>query len=106
MRDLLENRHVRDADLLKRRNKNLIIHYDTPEFPDLTNNQIDSLDIMTHVWTLGDRYWKLAAKYYGNQDLWWVIAWFNRAPTEAHFEMGELVEIPFPLERVLRYTNM
>ena len=106
MREIMRNQHVRDKDLMKRRNKKMIYHYDSPEFADLTEKQIDSLNLVEHVWTLGDRYWKLAAQYYGNTEMWWVIAWVNRSPTEAHIDMGEIIEIPFPLERVLEYSNL
>ena len=36
------------------------------------------LDYVDRVWTMGDRYHKLAEAYYGDATYWWVIAWFNK----------------------------
>jgi len=59
------------------------------------------LNPVKHVWQVGDRYSKLAHRYYGNSALWWVIAWYNQRPTEAHVKPGIVVRIPTPLDRVL-----
>lgn len=59
------------------------------------------LQPIKHVWTLGDRYSKLAHKYYGDPALWWVIAWYNQRPTEAHVKPGIMIRIPTPLDQVL-----
>ena len=55
-----------------------------------------------HIWTYGDRYYKLSAKYYGNPQYWWVIAWWNGRPTEADVNGGDVLYIPLDLERALR----
>jgi len=53
-----------------------------------------------HVWKLGDRFYKLAHKYYSNAEMWWVIAWYNQTPTESHVSPGQLIQIPLPLDKV------
>tara|TARA_R100000808_G_C2154485_1_gene165453 strand:+ start:1663 stop:2028 length:366 start_codon:yes stop_codon:yes gene_type:complete len=68
-----------------------------------TVDQMTTLDLIGHTWTTGDRLYKLADQYYDDPSLWWVIAWFNRAPTEAHLKVGDFVHIPLPLERVLSF---
>ena len=55
-----------------------------------------------HVWKAGDCYYKLANQYYGDAQYWWVIALFNQKPTEADVDLGDLIEIPLPLEAILR----
>ena len=60
-----------------------------------------SLQRIPHIWKLGDRLSKLAHQYYGDPTLWWVIAWYNQRPTEAHFKIGARIQIPMPLDRVL-----
>ena len=55
----------------------------------------------THIWSYGDRYYKLADKYYGDSKYWWVIAWYNGYPTEATIEIGNVIEIPVNLEDAL-----
>ena len=67
-----------------------------PEFSDVL-----SFDYKTHFWSLGDRYYKLAHFYYGDSRYWWVIAWFNKKPTEQHIKLGDVVKVPLPLETVL-----
>ena len=44
----------------------------------------------------------IAGQQYQDASLWWVIAMFNKKPTEAHFNLGETVYVPLPLEQVLR----
>tara|TARA_Y100000593_G_scaffold89947_2_gene175211 strand:+ start:1719 stop:2081 length:363 start_codon:yes stop_codon:yes gene_type:complete len=65
--------------------------------------QMASLNLVGYVWKTGDRFYKLADKYYDSPKYWWVIAWFNRAPTEAHLKIGDFITIPTPLEEVLRH---
>ena len=69
------------------------------EYPTVT--QISSLTRVKHIWRVGDRYYKLAIDNYGSAEYWWVIAFFNQKPTEADLKVGDVVEIPLPLERIL-----
>lgn len=54
----------------------------------------------SHIWQLGDKFYKLSLKYYGNMDDWYIIAFHNQKPTDAHVELGEEIIIPFPPELV------
>ena len=91
-REFLDNK--RDAKVLN--------HYDTPVFRYPTTDEISELQIIEITWASNSRLFKLADKYYQDPTLWWVIAMFNQKPTEAHFEPGETVYVPLPLEQVLR----
>jgi len=76
-------------------------HFETldlkyPEFEDIT-----SFGYINHLWTMGDKYYKLSQQYYGEAEYWWVIAWFNKKPTEHHVALGDIVKIPTPLNDVL-----
>ena len=53
-----------------------------------------------HVWKKGDKLYKLANQYYGDMTYWWVIALYNNKPTEAHYSVGDIVEIPVSPEEV------
>ena len=64
-----------------------------------------NFDTTTHIWKLGDRYHKLASEYYADSELWWVIASYNKKPTEFHLKAGDIVYIPMPLETVLYYMG-
>ena len=88
-------------ELFESRGVTNIDHYVTPEFERIEMSDRISLENVLHVWSTGDRYWKLASKYYGDSTLWWLIAWYNRKPTEAHVELGDSIAVPLPLNRAL-----
>jgi len=94
------------AESFKKRFKKLIRQYTTPILETPSAGDIRDLTVVNHIWSLGDRYYKLAHKHYGDSELWWVIAWYNNAPTESHLELGDVVLIPSPLERVLYHYGV
>ena len=82
-----------------------IIHYNTSKFrhPDLKD--LSNFDRVSHIWKVGDKYYKLAAEHYGDPTKWWVIALYNQRPTEAHVTVGEVIFVPYPLDSVLYYMG-
>ena len=82
-----------------------IVHYVTPLMSKITPKQRSSLTKTHHIWKTGDRFYKLAARHYGDPTLWWVLAWYNGTPTESHVKAGWTIYIPFPVERVLSYVT-
>ena len=88
-------------ELRDRRNNPNLSQYMTPRIRHLTAKQRASLTRSKHVWTAGDRYWKLATEHYGDPEMWWVIAWYNKAPTENMLSIGDTIYIPKPLDRIL-----
>ena len=93
-------------ELFENRKINKIFQYDTPILTKITPRQRASLTRLRHIWKTGDRFYKLASKHYGDPKLWWIIAWYNTAPTEAHLKIGDTIRIPFPLERVMRLMKV
>ena len=85
----------------KSRNANSINHYNSPNMSYPNAAQVRNMTVLNHVWKHGDRYYKLAHKHYGDKTLWWLIAWFNKAPTESHLTTGQAIKIPLPLEAAL-----
>lgn len=79
-----------------------INQYETPRFVFPNENNIKNITINEHSWKTGDRFYKLAEKYYGNPREWWIIAKFNNKPTESHVSYGEIILIPLPLQQILR----
>ena len=78
-----------------------IDQYETARYTYPTAEQIEDLDIATFRWESRSNLYKAAYDYYGRPELWWVIAWFNRKPTESHFKVGDIVNVPGPLNFVL-----
>tara|TARA_A100001515_G_scaffold48231_2_gene38161 strand:- start:831 stop:1163 length:333 start_codon:yes stop_codon:yes gene_type:complete len=103
---IIRNKNPIYEEVLEDKGKNFIRQYALPQYRPLTKEQIAALEKVPHVWSEGDRYYKLAQNYYGDPALWWVIAWFNRKPTEAHVNYGELVYIPIPIEKALSYYGV
>ena len=68
--------------------------------------QAADLTIETKMWTMGEKYFKLAHEFYGDAEYWWVIAWYNQKPLESDFIPGDVVEIPTPIEQVLEYLEI
>ena len=93
-------------NLFKERKVKWIRQYLTPNLRYPTTEEIGNLTIINHVWKTGDKYWKLAAAHYDRPGLWWVIAWYNQSPTEAHLREGQVVFIPKPLELVFNYLDV
>ena len=85
----------------KARRVRMIRHFSSPNLTYPTESTYKLLKPQRHIWKHGDRYYKLAHEYYGDSQLWWVIAWFNKAPTESHLLHGQTVLIPFPLQTAL-----
>jgi len=83
-----------------------IRHYNTAKLKHPTAAQIGKLRTVGHMWAIGDRYFKLAHRYYGDSKLWWVIAWYNQKPTESHVKVGDVIFIPLPIDKILNYFDV
>lgn len=104
--DILENREDVYEKLRSSRGVKTVLHYETPYFLELSQEDINSIELIPHTWTIGDRFYKLAHKHYGRTNLWWVIARFNGVPTESHLSIGDVIQIPASLDVILEmYTD-
>ena len=92
-RDKFTNNLDEYKDLLDKREVENIEHYLT--FTINTDSYKDSYTTYEHVWKKGDKLYKLSQRYYGNIDNWWVIALYNNKPTDAHFSVGDVIQIPY-----------
>ena len=105
-RKITRNKNKLYKNQFEKRNVPQIRQFRTPELAYPTPEQISQLNVLTHVWKGGDRYYKLAFEYYGNSKYWWVIAWFNQKPTEAHINYGDIVFVPTPLDKLLNFYDV
>ena len=90
-------------EILETRGLQRARQYTTPTFRYPTAAEMLNFQTIGHMWNYGDRYYKLADRYYNNPELWWVIAFFNQKPLEHHVSLGEVIKIPVPLDAVLTY---
>ena len=73
-------------------------HYATPVLKNPSVLNRIGVPADQHIWKYGDRFYNLSYQYYGDSKYWWVIAWYNGMPTEAHLQIGDLIQIPLKLE--------
>ena len=104
-KQVLENSEDTYEEVFENRGVPYVRQYGSPNMTHLTVDQIRELQRLGHVWKTGDRFYKLAYKYYGEAKYWWVIAWFNKKPTESHLETGDVIKIPLPLHTVMQYLR-
>ena len=104
-RRIYENRLPAYREQRKDRGVRLLKHYSSPNMRYPTPAQLRRISSISHTWRVGDRYYKLAHDHYGERKLWWLIAWFNMAPTESHLIPGQVIQVPMPLEAALSYMR-
>ena len=85
----------------KRNSPKNIRRFETQIMHNPTVAERASITTVNHIWKYGDRYYKLASKYYGQPNYWWIIAWYNGLPTEATVQPGDVLAIPTNLEEAL-----
>tara|TARA_R100001594_G_scaffold20382_1_gene39332 strand:+ start:1173 stop:1517 length:345 start_codon:yes stop_codon:yes gene_type:complete len=105
-RKIIANEDSSYKSKMRKRNVTKINHYDTAILNYPTDDEIKGLEVINVVWSRGSTYYKLAAEYYGDPELWWVIGWFNKKPIETEVQFGDIISVPLPLERVLQYYNV
>lgn len=60
-------------------------------------------ELEPHLWKVGSRFYKLAYEHYGDATLWWIIAFYNKKPTDSHVKIGEVIYVPrdpYPIQRI------
>lgn len=93
-------------EILKEKGVKFIRQYFSPNLRHPTVEDAMELELIGHTWAIGDRFYKLAYRYYGDSTLWWVIAWYNQTPTEAQVQIGDTLQIPLPLDKILRMLGV
>tara|TARA_Y100000034_G_C6624045_1_gene272142 strand:- start:222 stop:554 length:333 start_codon:yes stop_codon:yes gene_type:complete len=83
-----------------------IEQYRTAELAYPSPEQQALIATRVHTWKMGDSFQKLAHEAYDDSRLWWVIAWYNKAPTEFHLNVGNVIEIPVDLDQILEVYNI
>jgi len=91
--------------LFEKRGIREIRQYRSPKATYVSDEELANIECHNITWYFGLSFEKLASEYYGNPSHWWVIAGFNRKPTESHVEMGETIRIPKSLADALQVVN-
>jgi nucleoid-associated protein YgaU len=77
---------------IKERGQKKIIVKRTINFGKVKDEEIGILDEV--IWSYGNSLHKLAVKYYGDANYYWVIGLVNNKPTDSHYKLGDTVIIP------------
>ena len=104
-RRIMKNVNELYDEMREERDVSAIVHYGTPNLSYPTSKQMKEIVALKHRWVRGDRYYKLAFEHYGDASLWWIIAWFNKKPTESQVKVGSIVRIPKPLSKILTFLR-
>jgi nucleoid-associated protein YgaU len=88
------NREESYDQLFEDRGVKEIEQYSTPTLKFPSDDEVAKIKYLNYTWKQGDRFWKLASLQYGDPSLWWIIAQFNKKPTEAHLNPGDVIKIP------------
>jgi nucleoid-associated protein YgaU len=99
---ILKNSNEYYKSLIRSRNVKIIRQYATPILYNPTVADRRKVKTTSHIWKYGDRLYKLAHQFYGDERYWWVIAWYNGYPTEAHIDTGRIIYIPLNIEQALK----
>jgi hypothetical protein len=99
---VLINKNDLYKNFLKDRNIKQINHFSSITYNYPTIEQLQELQFETYIWKSGDRYWKLASRYYNDPTLWWIIAYINKKPIESDLAVGDSLFIPLDVESLLR----
>ena len=93
-------------EYFRERGVKFIEQYRTGKITYPTTEQLRDMSVIEHIWTVGDRYEKLAFRYYGDVKLWWIIAWINRRPGEFLNSVGDVIFIPSSAEDSMALMNV
>ena len=104
-RRIFNNNNELYHEMAEERDVNKFRQYETPNFKYPNSKEMRQLGFIRHIWKSGDRFFKLASEHYGDPQLWWVIAWFNKIPTESHAKKGQIILIPKPIGKILTYLG-
>lgn len=100
---IIKNEYPEYSEMFESRGVQRIEHLGPNILKYPTDKEIGAMNIVSLPWKIGDTMWRYASMYYnGRSDLWWVIAHFNKKPTDQHFYIGDIIHIPTPLDTVLR----
>lgn len=104
-REIVKNSEEGYSDILEKRGLRSITQYVKLKIPSVTEDERKTITSIRHIYKTGDRLYKLAHEYYGDARYWWLLAWWNRKPTDFHCKIGDTVYIPFPLKEALYLAN-
>lgn len=95
----------KSADIVGIRGKDFITKRDPPTYPRKTRALRSMVNETLYVIQANDNWYKIAHRFYGNKDMWYIIAWYNKIPSDTLLKTGETLTIPASPEVVLNFME-
>lgn len=89
-----------------RRRRGITDFYSTAALKHPTQEDYNRIGSKRVIWKQTSRLTKIAQEHLGSYEYWWVIAWWNKKPTEAHFKHGDVVYVPNDLNLTLEVLGV
>ena len=100
-RRIFKNQNLLYDEKFKSKDLKAINQYNTATLMYPSAEQLQDINYDTRTWKLGDRLYNIAFEIYGDARYWWILAQFNKKPTDHHFKVGDIYYIPLDLDDVL-----
>lgn len=100
-RKIIKNNYNMYNHLLEEKDKKSIDYYKTAVFKNPSQEDKNRIEYIDHIWTQGDRLYKLAYKYLRDKSFWWLILRFNDIPSEVLIKAGDIIKIPTRSEDIV-----
>lgn len=91
---------------LESRNLKNITHFRPSPNMSISESYLKSLSYIYDTWKSDTKLYKLAASYYGDRTLWWLIGLVNNKPTDSSWKIGDRVKIPVNSLDILKYLGL
>lgn len=96
------NKNEMYFELFEERGVKKITQFRSYSFKKVPQEVLDSIQTEQYVWKYGDSYWSLASRYYSDPKMWWVIASYNRKPSEVLLSIGDVIKIPVSVSEAMQ----
>ena len=100
-RSLIVNDDKRYKKFFEERDIRKINQYATQKFTYLSEEEVANIPYYEHVWSMGDRLYKISYRYYGNYTDWWIILFFNKLKNEVDIKAGDVLKVPINIENFI-----
>jgi len=100
-RDIFRNTNLLYDEKFKEKGVKYINQYNSANIRFPSVEELQRIPYDTRTWKTGDRLHKIAYNSFGDSRYWWVIAQFNKKPTDHHFKVGDIYYVPLNLEDIL-----
>jgi len=100
-REIFKNSNILYDEKFKEKNLLAINQYNTATIIFPSGQALSELSYDTRIWKMGDRLHNIAYDVFGDSRYWWIIAQFNKKPTDHHFKLGDIYYVPLNLQDAL-----